>query len=55
MLALNKAIDKLHRTRAIQRHHGNNIFKDRRLELTKIALHTSRLKLEYTCRIAALE
>ena len=55
VLAADKAVNKLYRPRAVQRHHGDDVFEMRRLERPQIAFHARRLKLEHACRVAALE
>ncbi len=50
-----KLVDKLHRAGPIQRHHGDDIFESRRLELTQVTLHAGRFELENAGRIAALQ
>ena len=42
VLAANKAIDKLHRPRAVQRYHGDDVFEMRRLERPQVAFHACR-------------
>ena len=42
VLAADKAIDKLHRPRTVQRHHSDDILKMRRLERPQVAFHTRR-------------
>ena len=44
--------DVIHRSRTIQGVHSDKIFKDSRLQLTQIFLHTGRFKLERTDSIA---
>ena len=55
MFSLDKRIDKLHRPRPVQRHHGDDVVKHRRLQVAKIALHARRLQLKHARRVTALK
>ena len=50
LLAGDKLGDIVHRTRAVEGVHGDEVLEHRRLKLAQIALHTRRLKLERTHR-----
>ena len=54
VLSGNKRWDIIHRSRTIERIHRNQVFKDRRLQLAQILLHTRRLKLESTNGLTTL-
>ena len=43
MLALNEAVNKLHRTRAIEGDHSDDVVKGASLEVAEVAFHAGRL------------
>ena len=47
-LTLDKLRDIVHRARSVKGVHGYKVFKNRRLQLAKVLLHTGRFKLERT-------
>ena len=47
-LSCDEVGDIVHRSRAIQRIHSDQVLKDRRLQFTEVFLHTCRFKLEGT-------
>ena len=54
MFTLDKVWDIVHWTRTIERIHGDKVFKHSWMKLTKVLLHTSRLKLESTNGLSTL-
>ncbi len=57
VLALHKTIRQpgAQRARPVQRAHGDNVVKHRRLELAQVAFHARRFKLENTGGLAGLQ
>ncbi len=55
ILAFDKLGNKLHRSGAVERHHGDDVFELRGLELFQITLHARAFQLEHAHGVAALQ
>ena len=54
VLTCNERRDIIHRSRTIQSIHSNKVFEYRRVQLSQIVLHTTRLKLEGSYSLSLL-
>ena len=55
VFAADEVGDIFHRSRTIERDHGDDVFEDRRFQLFQIAFHAGRFELEDAGRSGFLE